>query len=72
MTLSLDFSRKEILYKIVESTEIFHENKYFLKLYKVQRNTVDCVDTTLFPLQATVFFSDFSAVFNGFVFARGV
>lgn len=41
-----------------------------LKLCEIQRN--DCVDTTMFPLQATMFFSYKRAVFNGSVFARGV
>lgn len=35
-------------------------------------STVDFVDTTMFPLQATMFFSNNRALFNGFVFARAV
>lgn len=46
--------------------------KKILICIKYRGATVDCVDTTMFPLQATVFFSSNRAVFNGSVFARGV
>lgn len=48
------------------------QSKKFLNCIKYLDTAVDCVDTTMFPLQATVFFSKNRAVFNGSVFARGV
>lgn len=43
-----------------------------LNCIKYREGAVDCVDTTLFPLQATMFFSNNRAMFNGPMFARGV
>lgn len=48
------------------------QSKKFLNCIKYLDTAVDCVDTTMFPLQATVFFSKNTAMFNGSVFARGV
>lgn len=48
------------------------QSKKFLNCIKYFDPAVDCVDTTMIPLQATVFFSKNTAMFNGSVFARGV
>lgn len=48
------------------------QGKKSLNCIKYRGNIVDCVDTTMFPLQATMFFSNNRAVFNGSVFARVV
>lgn len=48
------------------------QSKKLLNCIKYLDTAVDCVDTTMFPLQATVFFSKNTAMFNGSVFARGV
>lgn len=47
-------------------------SKKLLNCIKWRGATVDCVHTTMFPLQATVCFSNNRAVFNGCVFAREV